>query len=720
MSVDPYSLCPCGSGKKLKFCCTDLFHDIEKIQRMLEGDQPRAALNHISQTLKKSPGRGSLLDMKAMIELSLEELDEARATIDQFKEADPLNPAAHAQAALLAAALEEEDAAVKALQDALELLAEEMPARVLQAIGSVGQVLLVAGNLIAARAHLWLYQGITGKSDTRAMDLLMRLNRVSSLPLLLRDSLSLRETPLNHSAEAAHDHAQLLAARGQWRRAAQALDTLCEEHPDLAMLEYNRGLIYGWLGDTPRFVAGIRAFARAAEVSLDDAIEAEAIAQLLDSERRHPPVDVVRTTFAIQDEEALVDRLARDKRTDAYKLDPSELGAIEGLPPKETYLLLDKELPESSKGLSVETTPRIIGFLSHYARQTDQAERLELVADRDENHAQSLDLVKEITGEALGEIQEEEVMGKAPDTEPALRFRLHFPADTLPPVRGKLLAERRRQALLDQWPTTPCVALDGKTPTEAGEAAANDPVLRLALEATLLVLEQNFEQGRDARLFTELRKQVGLPEREPIDAVTADFEMIPLVRLSRIDLSDVCDEDLVLLFERAALSDANEAQLQIAKVAVDRPGLAESLPAEDLFYRLVSLEPDPTESLRWLNRARDAAEAAGKSSATWDILELELAVVNGQMEDANRLVQHLRKEHLEEPGIAEQLYQLLYALGAVPAAGEVPGASPMASPGAVPMGAAAPQAGEDPSGIWTPGNDSPAPGDEKQKIWTPG
>ena len=67
MAVDPYAPCPCGSGKKLKFCCTDLIGDIEKIHRMIEGDQPRAALQHVEQTLAKHPRRASLLDLKATL-----------------------------------------------------------------------------------------------------------------------------------------------------------------------------------------------------------------------------------------------------------------------------------------------------------------------------------------------------------------------------------------------------------------------------------------------------------------------------------------------------------------------------------------------------------------------------------------------------------------------------------------------------------------------------
>src|SRR3989304_3196565 len=104
MAVDPYAPCPCGSGKKLKFCCTDLVGEIEKIHRMIEGDQPRAALRHVEQTLARHPQRASLLDLKATIEMSLEEIDSARHTIDQFIQSHPDSPTAHACHALLLAA----------------------------------------------------------------------------------------------------------------------------------------------------------------------------------------------------------------------------------------------------------------------------------------------------------------------------------------------------------------------------------------------------------------------------------------------------------------------------------------------------------------------------------------------------------------------------------------------------------------------------------------
>ena len=35
-SIDPYSPCPCGTGKKVKFCCPDLINELNEIQSMLE------------------------------------------------------------------------------------------------------------------------------------------------------------------------------------------------------------------------------------------------------------------------------------------------------------------------------------------------------------------------------------------------------------------------------------------------------------------------------------------------------------------------------------------------------------------------------------------------------------------------------------------------------------------------------------------------------------
>ena len=48
MAIDPYASCPGGTGKKIKFCCPDLLSELEKIDRMLTGNQRRACLDHLA------------------------------------------------------------------------------------------------------------------------------------------------------------------------------------------------------------------------------------------------------------------------------------------------------------------------------------------------------------------------------------------------------------------------------------------------------------------------------------------------------------------------------------------------------------------------------------------------------------------------------------------------------------------------------------------------
>ena len=53
MALDAYSDSPGGTGKKVKFCCPDFVSELEKIERMLDGKQFVACLQHIDQLEQK-------------------------------------------------------------------------------------------------------------------------------------------------------------------------------------------------------------------------------------------------------------------------------------------------------------------------------------------------------------------------------------------------------------------------------------------------------------------------------------------------------------------------------------------------------------------------------------------------------------------------------------------------------------------------------------------
>jgi hypothetical protein len=88
MTLDQYSICPCGSGKKVKFCkCAEHLSEMAKIDRMVDGDQSVAALDKINQLLKTFPNEAWLYAYKCEIQLKLRELEgleETSATSQAF------------------------------------------------------------------------------------------------------------------------------------------------------------------------------------------------------------------------------------------------------------------------------------------------------------------------------------------------------------------------------------------------------------------------------------------------------------------------------------------------------------------------------------------------------------------------------------------------------------------------------------------------------------
>jgi tetratricopeptide (TPR) repeat protein len=712
MAVDPYALCPCGSGKKLKFCCADLAADIEKIDKLAASDQPHAALQHVEKLLAKEPDRASLLDIRAMLELSMHDFDAAEKTLQHFLAAHPDNASAHAQAALLAAARGDTKLAIARLQDAFEHTGDAIPARVFEAVGGVGHALLIEGHIVAARAHLLLYAGMAPSGDNRAIELLLRLNLQGGLPLLLRENLVLAEAPSGLKNQAAFDEAVRLARRGQWRRAEAEFAKLLDPAAPPPAVLYNLAVVCGWQACEAELAQGLHHYAKL-DVPRDDAVEAEALAQLVDPNLEDPQIESVRITFPIHDEDAAAERLASDRRIEPYELDPETLDEDETARPRSTHILLDRTPPRSGADLKLEDAPNVVAFLSLYGKRTDRSARLEATTDRGAESEHATRLIAEILGDAVGPEEASDVVGEKSQSDAALSWRWRLPDDTPLAHRRKLLHERRRIAILDDWTTAPRAALGGLAPRDA----AAKPELRIPLLASVLIVEQAAIDPQERELFQELREKLGLPRAETIDPATLDWERVPLVRLARLDFARVPDDHLVQLFNRAGMSGASVATLAAAREIVSRESITEGVDAA--FRQLIRSEPDPDRALQWADAAKERAQQAGKPGGEWALLRLEVQIERGDPLGVQAALDDLRRNHLNEPGVADATYQLLYSAGllvprsrgAEPAAALAGAASRATVPGPGPAA--------EPSRIWTPGQDAPPAPGGKPAIWTP-
>jgi hypothetical protein len=317
--------------------------------------------------------------------------------------------------------------------------------------------------------------------------------------------------------------------------------------------------------------------------------------------------------------------------------------------------------------------------------------------------------LKTIAGEALGEMIDERVVGSVSATDQALNWRWQLPRDTPPDVRRRLAIEERRAAITERWPELPKPALAGKTPREA----AGDPRLRIALMAAVLLLEQGGDADRDAEAIAQLRRKLGLAQPEPIAPGDPPASSLPLVRVPRLAIGALSDDDLVLLYGRAVMVGASAATLLLAREAVRRPSLADRIPPADAYRRMVAAETDPNRAVTLINEGRERSRSAGEPTAPWDLAELELFIHSGDVDEAKLVLARIEREHRDDPEVAAALYRLLYETGVIPedvpeqAAGydELP---------AAPVGSAPEPAG---SRIWTPDSDRPSGG--KSPLWTP-
>ena len=716
MALDPYNPCPCGSGKKLKFCCSaDIIPELEKVLQSLQGEQRLGALEMVERLLEKYPGRPSLLATRVMIHMQMGQMEKAEQAVADFVAADAANPAALAQSAMIKGAKEGPLAGAELLQSALTAVTDAVSAPVYDAIGVIAQGLAAQGNLLAARGHLMLQFGLSGGQDPHVMESLMQMNGSPQIPLLLKQDAVLAICPESADWKPEFDHAMQMANRGAWGAAVVKLRQLAALSPEEPAIHRNLATLCGWLGDVPETVKALRAYASLAGTLTDEAVEAEAVAQILDPDTHKDKVDVVGVTYTVTETDSLLEKFSADRRISRMPVDPAQMRRDDEPPPKGVFWLLDRPLPTSGNDLACADVPRVLGDVWVFGKQTDREARIELTATRTAEFETKTGILAEVAGDLLGAVEKEEVLDQtAADTE-VLSWNWRLPDDTSPEKRAELMAEHRRTTMFERWPAQPLSVLDGKTPREA----AADPVFGIRAAAAVLLMELSAELDGSEFDFNEVRTELGLPAIGPIDPTGIDTAALSLVQLARVEVEKLSDADLVTMYQRASMMNAVNALGKLATEVVARSTLddSEQVDKAEALALLARMERDGSKSRALFQQARQVAVAAGKSPAAWLIAELSLRLEQQDPPACQELLGELQARHMQEPGIAQTVMQLLVSFGVITPEGQpvgMPGGGAAAAP-AAPAATAATAAPAPPA---PPATD--AGGEGKSKLWVPG
>lgn len=711
MPIDAYSVCPGGTGKKIKFCCPDFLPELEKIDRMVEGEQFLACCQHIDHLQQSEKPRACLMAIKAMLLRATNQFDAAQAHVADFTQKYPENCIAWAESAILAAAGESGHAAMPKLQNAILFMGKQMQGRVYDAIDAVAEILVEEGDWLAGRA-LWRLQTMVAPDDQHPMEKLMLLNRSAEIPLLMKSEPPLVPCPAEAPWKARFEEAMSSLQLARWQQAAQQLAGLAQDVPDAPAVWLNLAVVRGWLADDEGAIEAWRKYA-ALQIPLEDAVEAEALAMMLSKDPLGDSLNWVRLSWSVRESERLQEILLSDRRIVQVPFDPSSLAEADGPPPRMVCLVLDRPVVETAEGLTLSLMPRVLGQAMLYGKQTDREARFELQGLTAWDVEAAKTMLGELGADTVESGPQEQIMGQTSASHQLLVHRWHPPREASREQLDPLAAEYQRQVLLERWPDLPLGILGGRSPRDA----AADPANHIRLLAAIVVLDHWCERIPGSLDLNELRSRLGLPVLGPIDPAPQAVESMSLMRLGRVNVESLSDQDLLVGFRRAILFRAWSAVRKFSQAIVARPSFTDRPERFQAYSMLAQSAENFTEAMAHVDEGRRESQAAGRSCASWDLLELSFRFARGEAHEAMRLVQHVESQHMQEPGVAQTLTRMLVDVGLLNPDGTPARMGPRQE-AAGPMAAEAPA--EERGRLWTPGGEQPPSGGGGGKLWTPG
>ena len=753
MPIDPYSPCPGGTGKKIKFCCSELVGDLEQLDRLTAGQQYAAALAEVDKLTQRHPGRACLMASRTRLQLATKQFPEAASGSAAFLEACPDNPVALGLSAVTEAIVGRMQEAMalfdhardKAHTQARETGGGEVPHDLVRTAQTLVQAATQTGHPGCAQGIVeWLIDKSLGSEEERQV--LASVVGSGGVPPALRTKMSFEAAPAESPYRFEFESA--LKAAAEWRLAKalatfRSLKTVAGESPELFT---NMAILCEMLARPFEASEAWLAVARLRAGTPDDAVEATGRAIAMETEAnpdRSPvmkiasiigPLPTTSGDAAGGGIELLEDKLRHDGRFDVSTFDRSAWVSRGAAPPHSVWRVFAPALQgdSASAGQPESRQPdRLLASLMIFGRQTDR-EPEAVLQGFEPDVAEAKPVVEQLLNCTFA-APVDMGRGRLPTTSPTVwlqntQFRVK-PAELSkepaaadgPSMVDRLLA-RQRHAVWDRfltvWPDTPLPELLGKTPRQAVAEAGKEPARRV--EAMISEGEAASRQPEASNAWTAVRGTLGLPAPAPIHSAHP-LEEVPPLRWHRVVLDGLAIDELRMLFLTSLDAGFDLAAARAAQAIVARPD-AEPQDRWEAYGLLEDRAETSLEKLEIIGKLRELAKTLGANDGMLDVAELRVRLSRADEAGIMRLLNHLQREHARDQKVIAALAEVLGEAGVdlaslaaqSAAAGQMPG-----GPAGLPIGGGQPPAA-DSGRIWTPGGEQGGGAGEKKSLWTPG
>ncbi|MBL8794060.1 MAG: tetratricopeptide repeat protein [Planctomycetia bacterium] len=644
MPLDAYSPCPCGSGKKFKWCCHDVHVPITKAYQQDEDGQHEVALKLMDDLAAAHPNNPEVWGRKADLLWRNQKPEEAEAALQKAFDLNPNYAFGLFLQGLFRHAEGELRGALLLFHKAADLIDPEAK----DLLGSVWTLIadseMKMNRPVASRAAMklavrcnpadeGLRNALDGYDDER-----------SPLPKSARRDYAFEKPAASLPAErkAAWDQALARGASGKMSDAAKAFWELTESDPNHAPAWYNLALLRAWLGDNRGALDALDRYIHL-ESDAGKAAAAWALGEALRfGQGMEEQADVLEYSYLYQ--------IADPQRAAQAVQYWQEQRKLIVFPGRENEPVLNALVLERPTALTAEQAASRPPHLGAY---------LLIIMDRLRiwhTDPEALERVRtELLEKSAGGLAHETKEVNTPGFRDALSASMIFPVDVADPAQRKQLVQQENERYFEEkWLHQPRKSLNGTPPIDA----AGHPVLRNKLAGIVQFMEECAVPSGTPYDFDRLRRKLGLLAGGPVAAATPtasepDIAGMGVPELVQLPTATLSDDQLEKAYQSALKLDARDLAGRFALELVGRPPRAERPDRYPWYAHLVQLalaEGKPDAALDFLNEGEkaDCEQNEGRRRNDYELRRGQLHAKRGEFDQAqdvfDRLIERVPAE----------------------------------------------------------------------------
>ncbi len=693
--IDVYSLCPGGSGKKIKFCCRNRVDDFRKIYKFLDANQNTACLNFIDSLLKTDPDRACLLAIRCVILKSLPNREsDLIETAKYFYEKHPENPIAIAESAQ-AIFLEGQRAIADkyahlapAARTALVVQERDELRRVIrstiaryESAFSVSQpfqyeqVVFKLETFVKALIKIGFYEsanawiGLVLDMDLNQtfhdvfVNNLHQLKTSKTIPLCFRVGLKIKRAPADVPWKDEFDAViQNSALKIRWSQAISELKSLAEKYPEIqnaAEYSFNLALLHEWLCDLSTAEQYWKQYLKCDAVSFYDALEKQIRISFFKDSPLEDAMDICTLRFPLTNVAEVLEKLDSEptfRRVEDIRMQNLENGTLLA-----AFDVLDSPALESIDGVDVDDIPVVVGNVLLW-KQTEGTEKngsLEVINVLQGGANFVAQEIKSIIGTWFAGEMKQTVTRNISVTLDSILRKIALPSGLSDEKIREIKNAHCRSILLNRWIHFPLGILNH----QSIKNAAQKPQLRLQVETVIYAVRYLLDREKlSLKVLDELRAALNM---EPAPEILPEqIQNLSPIFFDQLNMKALTPELMERVFFVSKMFNTNNLPTEILKTVADNSSYAPSLRIEVL-KTLWSQNPQAENSTDIIEKGRALCKDNNLPDVFFDIMEVACAINEGKFHTVFEKIKHIRQNHSDDKEAMQyvsQLSQYMYGI----------------------------------------------------------